>query len=198
MIKGRNISSFLIMAIIAATLTLTGSPAMAHKISIFAWVEGETVFTESYFFGGKKIEGGLVEVFDPAGQKLLEGKTDQEGTFSFSIPEKTDLRLVLTASMGHRAEFTLKVEKADEAAPAPTAEPVKTTGEPSPDTITVDMRQLRAIMEETMDQRMKPIYRSLADAQREENPSLSDIIGGIGYIIGIMGLVLYFRSRKKE
>ncbi|MBW2623162.1 MAG: hypothetical protein JRD68_09675 [Deltaproteobacteria bacterium] len=196
MIKGRNISCFLIIAIIAAILTLTGSPAMAHKVIIFAWAEGETVFSESYFIGGKKIEGGLVEVFNPAGQKLLEGKTGPKGEFSFSLPQKTDLRLVLTASMGHRAEFTLEIEKVDEAALA--VEPVKTTGEPSPDTITVDMRQLRSIMEETMDQRLKPIYRSLADAKRKESVSLTDIIGGIGYIIGIMGLVLYFRSRKKE
>lgn len=192
------ISKRILLSLLAVTviLILKSSPAIAHKINIFAWAEGQTVFTESYFTGGKLIEGGLVEVFDPAGQKLLEGRTDQKGEFSFKLPQKTDLLLVLTASMGHKNDFTLKVENADEAAPS--AEPAKITGELSPDTVTVDMRQLRTVMEETLDLRLKPIYRSLADAKRREGPSLTNIIGGLGYIIGIMGLILYVRSRKKK
>ncbi len=192
------ISKRIILSLLAVItiLILKSSPAIAHKINIFAWVEGQTVLTESYFTGGKMIEGGLVEVFSPAGQKLLEGRTDQKGEFSFKLSQKTDLLLVLTASMGHKSDFTLKVENADEAAPS--AESAKTKGELSPDTITVDMRQLRTVMEEALDLRLKPIYRSLADAQREESPSLTDIVGGLGYIIGIMGLVLYVRSRKKK
>jgi nickel transport protein len=192
------ISKRILLSLLAVTviLILKSSPAIAHKINIFAWAEGQTVFTESYFTGGKLIEGGLVEVFDPAGQKLLEGRTDQKGEFSFKLPQKTDLLLVLTASMGHKSDFTLKVENADEAAPA--AEPAKITGELSPDTVTVDMRQLRTVIEETLDLRLKPIYRSLADAKRREGPSLTNIIGGLGYIIGIMGLILYVRSRKKK
>lgn len=192
------ISKRILLSLLAVTviLTLKSSPALAHKINIFAWAEGQTVFTESYFTGGKLIEGGLVEVFDPAGQKLLEGRTDQKGEFSFKLPQKTDLLLVLTASMGHKSDFTLKAENADEAAPA--AEPAKITGELSPDTVTVDMRQLRTVIEETLDLRLKPIYRSLADAKRREGPSLTNIIGGLGYIIGIMGLILYVRSRKKK
>lgn len=192
------ISKRILLSLLAVTviLILKSSPAIAHKINIFAWAEGQTVFTESYFTGGKLIEGGLVEVFDPAGQKLLEGRTDQKGEFSFKLPQKTDLLLVLTASMGHKSDFTLKAENADEAAPA--AEPAKITGELSPDTVTVDMRQLRTVIEETLDLRLKPIYRSLADAKRREGPSLTNIIGGLGYIIGIMGLILYVRSRKKK
>jgi len=192
------ISKRILLSLVAVTviLILKSSPAIAHKINIFAWAEGQTVFTESYFTGGKLIEGGLVEVFNPAGQKLLEGRTDQKGEFSFKLPQKTDLLLVLTASMGHKSDFTLKVENADEAAPA--AEPAKITGELSPDTVTVDMRQLRTVIEETLDLRLKPIYRSLADAKRREGPSLTNIIRGLGYIIGIMGLILYVRSRKKK
>lgn len=192
------ISKRILLSLLAVTviLILKSSPAIAHKINIFAWAEGQTVFTESYFTGGKLIEGGLVEVFDSAGQKLLEGRTDQKGEFSFKLPQKTDLLLVLTASMGHKSDFTLKVENADEAAPA--AEPAKITGKLSPDTVTVDMRQLRTVIEETLDLRLKPIYRSLADAKRREGPSLTNIIGGLGYIIGIMGLILYVRSRKKK
>jgi hypothetical protein len=33
--------------------------------------------------------------------------------------------------------------------------------------------------------------------RKEEAPGFREITAGIGYILGIMGLVLYFRSRKK-
>jgi len=84
-------------------------PAMAHKVNIFAYVEKGTVFTESYFPDGKKVEGGSVEVLDGSGKKLLEGKTDKEGLFSFPLPaKKQDLTIVLNASMGHKNSFILK------------------------------------------------------------------------------------------
>jgi len=84
-------------------------PAMAHKVNIFAYVEKGMVFTESYFPDGKKVEGGSVEVLDGSGKKLLEGKTDKEGLFSFPLPaKKQDLTIVLNASMGHKNSFILK------------------------------------------------------------------------------------------
>ena len=78
------------------------SQVWAHKVNVFAWVEGDTVFVEGYFPGGKKSQDSLVEVFNPAGTKLLEGRTNKKGEFSFKIPERTDLKIVLTSSMGQR------------------------------------------------------------------------------------------------
>jgi nickel transport protein len=96
-----------IVAVLAVLFSL--SPAMAHKVNIFAYAENGTVYTESYFPDGKKVEKGSIEVFDPAGKKLLEGKTDQEGRFSFPLPaKKEDLNIVLNATMGHKNSFLLK------------------------------------------------------------------------------------------
>lgn len=87
-------------------------PAMAHKVNIFAYVENNTVYTESYFPDGKKVESGIIEVLNEAGTKLLEGKSDQEGLFSFPLPAvKEDLTIVVNASMGHKNSYLLK--KAD-------------------------------------------------------------------------------------
>ncbi len=83
-------------------------PALAHKVNIFAYVEKGTVFTESYFPDGKKVEGGRIEVLDTSGKKLLEGKTDKEGLFSFPLPKKEDLTIIIDASMGHKNSFILK------------------------------------------------------------------------------------------
>ena len=87
------------------------SPVRAHKVMIFAWVEGDTIFTESKFSGGKRVRKGDVTVYGLKGNRLLKGKTDEQGRFSFKIPEKTALKIVLLAGMGHRAEWTVPLHE---------------------------------------------------------------------------------------
>ncbi|MCP4220930.1 MAG: hypothetical protein GY765_40250, partial [bacterium] len=51
--------------------------AYAHKVIVFAWVDGDTIYTESKFSGGRKVKNGLIFVYGPKGKLLLEGKTDE-------------------------------------------------------------------------------------------------------------------------
>ena len=67
--------------------------AHAHRVTIFAWVEGDIVHTESKFSGGKKVKHSPVEVYDNLGNKILEGKTDGDGKFSFKVPKKTAMKM---------------------------------------------------------------------------------------------------------
>ncbi|MEW5945263.1 MAG: hypothetical protein AB1742_03605 [bacterium] len=93
--------------VLAGAIFAAGAPVRAHKVNIFAWVEGDVVRTESYFSGGAKCRNSKVSVLDPAGTVLAAGTTDDEGGFSFKPTVKTDLRIVLDAGMGHRGEFLL-------------------------------------------------------------------------------------------
>jgi nickel transport protein len=97
------------------------SQVWAHKVNVFAWIEGDTVFVEGYFPGGKKSQDSLVEVFNPAGTKLLQGRTNEKGEFSFKIPERTDLKIVLTASMGHKNDFTVSAGDVGEVRASPSS-----------------------------------------------------------------------------
>ncbi len=94
---------------LSAMLLLVAVPAMAHKVIIFAYVDNGAVHTESYFPDGKMVEEGTIEVLDNAGKKLLEGKCDKAGLFSFALPaKKEDLTIVINTSMGHKNSFVLK------------------------------------------------------------------------------------------
>ncbi|MEN6437355.1 MAG: carboxypeptidase regulatory-like domain-containing protein [Syntrophobacter sp.] len=84
------------------------APAHAHKVNIFAYVENGKIITESYFPDGRKVEGGVVEVYDSQKQKVAEGKTDKQGKCVLPIPKKDDLTIVIDASMGHKNTFLLK------------------------------------------------------------------------------------------
>lgn len=192
-------AQILAFAQVLALFFIITSPAHAHKVYIFAWVEGDMVYTESYFSSNKKVVNGLIKVFDSSDHLLLEGKTNDSGEFSFKIPARTDLRLVLEATMGHKAEYMLKADELPDIEEEPTPsdknkEPQGLLSSPSQ----VDMGQIRVFVEEALDSRLKPISRALAKIEQERGPGLTEIIGGIGYIFGIMGLILYFRSRKNR
>ena len=189
----------LVMVQVLALLLFMGTSAHAHGVYIFAWVEGDTVYTDSYFSSKKKVKDGVVKVFGSSGDILLEGKTDANGEFSFKIPGKPPLRIVLEAGMGHGSEFLLEVNEITGIVetPAPSEKSHDPQG-PSTSPSQLDMDQIRVVVEETLDARLKPITRALAKLQKDKGPGLTEMIGGIGYIFGIMGIVLYFRGKKKS
>jgi nickel transport protein len=167
-------------------LLLTASIGYAHNVYIFAWVEGDTIYTESYFGGDKRVNEGLIRVLDLTGKELLKGKTNEMGEFSFKIPQKADMRIILEASMGHKAEYLFKAEEFSDTAENAHKEEADT-----------DADKIRAMIEEVIDSRLSPISRKLAGLEKNRGPGLTEVIGGIGYIFGIMGLIMYLKARKK-
>jgi nickel transport protein len=61
----------------------------------------------------------------------------------------------------------------------------------------MDIQALEAMIERALDQKLQPIAKMLAET-RAQNVTLQDIIGGIGYILGLMGIALYFKSRPTD
>jgi len=82
--------------------------ALAHRVNLFAYIEGGKIYTESYFPDGKPVAGGKLSVYDSQGNLLLAGKTDKAGMFNFAVPKVDDLTIVIEASMGHKNHYKLK------------------------------------------------------------------------------------------
>lgn len=187
--------------------------ASAHRVNVFAWVEGDTVHVESKFAGGKRVKAGKIIVMDPQGNELLRGITDDQGEFSFKVPTRADLKIVLVAGQGHQGEWTIRSAEMAES-PAKTAsetsaqktvqaEQRKTVPKTSfdskparPENV-ISPEELEAIIETVLDRKLKPITRMMADI-RQDNPSVGEIVAGIGYIFGLVGIVAYVHSRKKK
>ena len=87
---------------------LFASPALAHKVNLFAYAEGGMIYSESYFPDGKPVSDAKVLVYDSQSKLLLEGRTDKNGLFNFKIPKLDDITIVLEASMGHKNSFKLR------------------------------------------------------------------------------------------
>jgi nickel transport protein len=61
--------------------------------------------------------------------------------------------------------------------------------------VSADIHQLETIIDEALDRKLDPLIKLIRDT-RKEGPSVTEIIGGIGYIFGLFGLVMYFKNRK--
>ena len=187
--------SFIILLLTAIILIGSNVPALAHKVMIFAWVEGDTVFTESKFSGGKKVMNAPVVIFDKDGKKLLEGTTDNKGEFFFKIPKVTDLRIVLNAAMGHKAEWTVPESEIREAGNIVEKKSIAETSGPIP--VGLSKEEVQKIVEDSLDKKLRPIVRMMTESKNTK-PAVTEIIGGIGYIFGLMGVALYFLSRGRK
>ena len=106
-----------ILPLVALAL-LIAENTYAHRVNVFAWVEGDTIFVESKFSGGKKVKGGTIVVTDASGAEMLTGTTNEEGEFSFKPARRTQLKITLKAGMGHQAEWTIPAEDFEPTTPA--------------------------------------------------------------------------------
>ncbi len=189
-----------VMALTVLCLLWPGAAA-AHRVNLFAWVEGDTVHTESKFSGGKRVNGGEIVVYDLKGKQLLSGKTDAEGEFSFKIPEKVGMKIVIQAGMGHRGEWTIPASEmastGEEPEPTVSRKTSQEASKPGIEESPAGLDQIRGVLEQSLDRKLNPIVKMLAES-RDKGPTISDILGGIGYILGLMGLAAYLHFRRKS
>lgn len=198
----------------AASLCLVAISS-AHKVNIFAYVDGDSIVTDSGYSRAKRVSKGEVAVHDAAsGDLLLSGNTDEDGKFSFVVPEraraeKMDLRLVLKAGEGHQAEWIVKFDEFGAGAgsePSQTVAPGSDAGKsgavdaaPSsapaaviaPAANVVDI----AAVESVVRRELAPVKQMLAE-MHDSGPGVTEILGGIGYIFGLFGVAAYMKSRK--
>ena len=163
--------------------------ASAHRVNIFAFVDGDAVQVECGFNRSQKVKQGTVEVFDATtGARLLQGTTDDNGVFRFPVTAELreaghDLNIRIIAGEGHQNDWTVA---ADELASSGTPKAVAVAAAEVPAT--------PASLVAGLDAKLSPIKRMLAE-QTEAGPNLRDIIGGIGWIFGLIGVAAYFRRR---
>ncbi len=202
--------------LVVLCLVISAGSAFAHKAIIFAWVEGDTVFTQSKLSGSRKAVNAIVVVYDTDGNQLLDGKTDKNGEFSFKIPKRSALKIVLKASMGHLAEWTIPAEEivadvGDVGHSHMENEANEDSKETSEDSATVknktanslpahvyfEHQALQQMIDKSLDKKLTPITNMLAKSMDRE-PGITEILGGIGYILGLVGIALYVASRRRN
>lgn len=201
--KVTGMRNILAVIFLVAALIIPGLQAdcLAHRVNVFAWVDGDMIMVEAKFAGGKRVMGSAVKVMDETGKLVHEGKTDEKGTYAFAIPAVGDLTVVVEAGQGHRGEWKLSIEdegkKQDSEASNPKEEVSRERSPSQPEAaLPVDAAEMRKMIEDAVGKKLRPLTEIIIDS-REKDFSLRDIMGGIGYIIGLVGLAAYFRSKRQ-
>ena len=75
---------------------------------------------------------------------------------------------------------------------------VKTNGEPSdPTTVFLGRQEIQALIDASLDRKLAPIINMLASFQNQ-GPGMTEIVAGIGYIFGLVGVAMYFINRRRK
>lgn len=176
-------------------LMLFAVNAQAHKVISSAWTDGNTLEGEVGFSNGDMAaEGTLVEVFDPDGNKLGESKVDGDGLFRFTPTKPVAHTFRTNLGAGHVAELVVSVNELPESLAQDETQPkTETVPEASLKPINTDIQKLVA---KAVRREVQPLRKEIA-SYKEKN-DLQSILGGIGYILGLTGVVFYIAARRKE
>jgi nickel transport protein len=190
-------------------LSTLGSPALAHKLQVFAFAEGARIAGSAYFAGGGAASGARIEVLDGEGNRLAELVPDGEGRFVYSVQAPVDHLIRAITGDGHQAEWHVTAAELTagfgsegsivEAAPRPDHGDLSGIVEtdasliPAASAATLDPA-LEAAIERAVARQIRPLREQLVVA--EDRIRFQDILGGIGYIMGLTGLALWWASRR--
>jgi len=178
-------------------------PALAHRVRVFAYVSGNEIFSEASLGNNQPVvHGEVIVTRGSIGEVLVQGKTDKQGRFSFSKPDLLpgeSLVITVNTGQGHQGSWTLTPAdfghhpspKANKKLQAQINEIHPTPLSLSPE----EQQHLADLVAGAVAREVEPLKRMLAQQMNNE-PSLQDIIGGIGWLVGIGGLL--FALKKKH
>ena len=181
----------------ALALWLSSSVAEAHSVYIFAYPENSRICTNSYFSANNKVRGGRVKMTAVSGEILAEAQTDEHGQACFPPPELSlDLIFTVEAGDGHRAEFKLSASEIE------SAKILESGHDPIEHNISAGITSACAggLTIDDLRQALSPIMRKLAEMESEQKNrvNLKDIIGGLGWLIGLAVAGLWAAGRKTQ
>ena len=168
-------------------LSLSASTSItAHELRLFVDVEGAEIVGRLHFEGGRPASGTVVQIINPRREIVAEVTTDADGRFRQAVKNRTDYVVRARTIDLHQTEGTIESDRFPEELPSLTdLPPMLPTPAPTGDA--AFQREMRAeirLMREQLD-------------RVESSIGLRDIVGGIGFIVGILGLLLFLRQRAQ-
>ena len=197
-------------------LGVLASASHAHDLKVVALVRGGKVVCRSFFATGGAPKHCPITVLLPGGKPLLEGRTDENGRFVFEPTVRADLTIVVDPGQGHQAKCVLEASRLPTgpgaAPPVPAPVPPATQAvDAVPPPVLPPPVAATAMERDAMEAIVRAAVRDEVTSLRDEvgrlreeltvathtGPGITEVLGGIGYIVGLMGLVMVARSRSR-
>ncbi|MCB1754220.1 MAG: cobalamin biosynthesis protein CbiL [Gammaproteobacteria bacterium] len=188
----------MIRLLLTAVIVLVSiQPALAHKLKVFATVDGKQVSGYAFFIGGGRAMGAEWRAIAGEDTLLAEGRTDAEGRFSLVPPQPvTDtVRITVDTEEGHIASTVLPAARfgsvtAPLSAPASNAATDKSTADATP---TDDSREIARLVDAAVQRQIQPLLERIE--AMDSRLRFTDILSGLFLIAGLAGLALWARGR---
>jgi nickel transport protein len=188
------------------------SYGFAHKVNLFVFREGEKISGEGYFANGAPCMKCAIEVYTLKGKKIAQTTTDEKGRFEVRIKEKEPLLVRFIAGEGHLAEEKLEgsIEVASndktkenitkkERVDLQNKKDVESMKITNSKNVEIDREMLKVVVKEVISEELVSFKGNFLELKKDLNRvRFQDIIGGIGYIIGILGLLAMLKARKEK
>ncbi|NVO28618.1 cobalt ABC transporter permease [Donghicola sp. C2-DW-16] len=183
---------------LTVALALTPIAASAHKIIAAVFPSGTQIEGEIGFSNGDMAKNVVVNVLRSDGSKIGETTTDADGFFTYTPTEETALEFRSDLGAGHVATAEMSLEDVARVmghTVTATEAPVVQESSDAP-VVAGGLTPVQvAEVADMLRDELRPLRREIA-AYREKN-DLQTILGGIGYIIGLFGLVFYIAARRR-
>jgi len=171
-------------------------PALAHRIQVLAYPSGGEIVVEATFGNEQPVTRGseVTVTRSVNGDVLLRGETDIQGRFTFPIPKlspKTGLLISVNSGMGHLGSSTLTPEELKDQQLSAPPKPEKSKAS----SLSPEEQRLSALISRAVAKEVEPLKHMLAK-EMDSGPSMRDIIGGIGWLVGIGGLLAALKKRR--
>ena len=213
------------LSLLTVLLVLPVGMAQAHNLNVFAISDGEVIEGYVYFTGGTRARNATVTLKDGSETDLLTTTVDSDGSFALRVSHRADYAVFADTGDGHIASFALPktefLEPLPEAkdgdaitvralhAPAPLADTAPTASpapvDEGPGAIAgsgnigikgLSEGDLTALINRAVARQVGPL-RAEVNAYRND-VRMSNIMGGIGIIIGIFGIGAWVLARRQS
>lgn len=176
-----------------ALLVVLAEPALAHRLKVFAAPAGTELSGRVYFIGAGGAAGIEAVLTDAAGTVVGTAITDDDGRFTLALPYRDDFSVSADAGDGHADSFSVPASRLAETLPQAPGERAATVAQAVPDDVAPPASTPDADLDAAIARQLAPLLEEI-DALRADI-RLRDLLGGIGYILGVFGLWALWRAR---
>lgn len=182
--------------ILAMVVLLSLSPlAWGHKIILDVFVSGDVVEGELGFSNGEMASHADLSVLNQMGQELAQLQTDADGFFTYLPTQQQDLVFYADLGAGHIAKVDLPAAELNLSTLTTLKEP-ESSNLVKTNLASLSAQPANAALEL---QKLKDEIRSMRRDLKayKEQRDWQSILGGLGYILGLVGLAYYFAAQRK-
>jgi nickel transport protein len=187
--------------LVCPLLLLSSLIAHAHNVVGGVYVNGVDIEGEAGFSNGTMANAGTkVKITDQSGTPLGEVETDDQGFFMFTAKKKITYLFEINMGAGHILKMQLPADELPDDLDSGAATTNTNSGTNKSSTLLSNVAKgdnspINTLhLEKAIAKQIIPLRKEIQALK--EKSGLRDILGGIGYIFGLLGVVALIRERR--